>query len=79
MGLGRTKKLYGREVEETVAVVAVALMLMSPRLLFVAILQPPANLPAHVVMVGNNHYAQQEQHGKHGTYGAAGGKHTFVS
>ena len=79
MGVGRTKKLYGREVEEAVAMVAVSLMLMSPCLLFVAILQPPANLPAHVVMVGNNHDAQQEQHGKHGTYGAAGGKHTFVS
>ena len=54
-------------MEEAVAVVAVSLMLMSPRLLFVAILQPPANLPAHVVMVGDNHDAQQEQHGKHGT------------
>ena len=79
MGLGRTKKLYGREVEEAVSVVAIVPMLVFPCILFVAILQPPANLPAHVVMVGNNHDAQQEQHGKHGTYGAAGGKHTFVS
>ena len=54
-------------MEEAVYVVAIVLMLVFPCILFVAILQPPANLPAHVVMVGDNHDAQQEQHGKHGT------------